>query len=441
MRFFPSLVFLAVLAGAVRAEKEADPLDNWPAWRGPKADGSAPRGDPPVKWDAKTSVRWKAPLPGRGSATPIVWGERVFALAAYDTGKEADPKDLPRPDPRFPTKTNAPTTYHRFVVLCFDRKTGAKLWERVAAEQVPHEGHHPTHSYAAASPVTDGKRLYVSFGSRGVYCYDLGGKLLWKRDLGRMHTRLGWGEGASPALHGDTLVVNWDQEADSFLIALDARTGETRWKRARDELTSWATPLVVEHKGRAQVIVPNTRRIRSYDLATGKVLWECGGMTVNCIPSPVAYDGFVVCVSGYRGAAAAAIPLDSAGDVTGTAKVKWTYDRGTPYVPSPVLAGHRLYFTAANNPLLTCLDVRTGKVLLDRKRLPGLRTLYASPVAAAGRLYFTDRDGTTLVLKQSDRVEVLSVNRLGEPVDASPAVAGKQLFLRGEKNLYCIAER
>jgi outer membrane protein assembly factor BamB len=417
-------------------DNAADPLDNWPQWRGPLATGLAPRGDPPVRWDEKTNVKWKAEVPGRGSATPIVWGDRVFLLTAADTGRAAAPADVPKPDPRFEVKTKPPATYYRFLVLCLDRQTGKVRWQCTATEQVPHEGHHPTHSYAAASPVTDGRYVYASFGSRGIYCYDLDGRLQWQRDLGRLHTRLGWGEGASPAVHGDTLVVNWDQEAGSFLVALDARTGRTRWKVDRDEPTSWATPLVVEQHGRAQVIVSATNRVRSYDLATGRLLWQCGGQTVNVIPSPVANDRVVVCMSGYRGAMACAVPLDAEGDVTG--KVLWSHQRGTPYVPSPLLAGDRLYFTQANDNLLTCLDVHTGKVLIDRERLPGLTSLYASPVGAAGRIYLVGRDGTTLVLKQADRLEVLATNRLDDPIDASPAVAGKQLFLRGEKHLYCL---
>src|SRR5262249_28725458 len=163
----------------------------------------------------------------------------------------------------------------------------------------PHEGHHPTHCYAAGSPTTDGQYLYVSFGSRGLYCYDLDGNLKWQRDLGRMATRLGWGEAVTPGIHGDTLVVHCDQAARSFLTALDARSGKTRWQKPRDEVSTWATPMVVDHARRTQVIVPATKRVRSYDLATGEVLWECGGQTVNVIPSPVCGDGFVVCMSGY----------------------------------------------------------------------------------------------------------------------------------------------
>jgi outer membrane protein assembly factor BamB len=414
-------------------------LDNWHQWRGPEANGTAPKADPPVKWDQKTNIKWKAELPGRGSATPIVWGDQVFVLTAIKTDREAKPEDLPRTDPGFEKKTSAPTNYYQFVVLSFDRKTGRQLWKQVAAERVPHEGHHPSHSYAAGSPITDGKFLYVSFGSFGNYCYDLDGKLQWQRDLGRMNTRLGWGEAVTPVVHGDFLLLNWDQEADSALYCLDARTGKTRWKAERDEHTSWNTPLVVEHKGKFQVILNGTTRVRGYDLETGKELWQYGGMTTNAIPSVVTADGVVYCMSGYKGAAAAAIPLDAAsGDLTDSDKVLWRCKQGTPYVPSPLLLGDRLYFTQALNAQLTSLNIKTGKPILDRERLPGQKSFYASPIAAAGRVYLVDRDGTTLVLKQGDKLEVLATNRLGDPIDASPAAVGKQLFLRGEKYLYCI---
>lgn len=431
--------FAWLLAGVAPASDfAAGRLDNWHQWRGPEANGTVPKGDPPVTWDEKTNIKWKAPLSGRGSATPIVWGDRVFVVTAVKTKPVANSLDLPVQDFGFEKKTTAPTNYYQFVVLCFNRATGKLRWQQVATEQVPHEGHHPTHSYAAGSPTTNGRFLYVSFGSRGLYCYDFDGRLQWQRDLGRMNTRLGWGEAVTPVIHGDALIVNWDQEAGSFLICLDARTGKTRWKVDRDEKTSWNTPLLVDYKGRTQVIVNATNRVRSYDLETGKDLWQCGGMTVNAIPSPVVADGVVYCVSGYRGAAAFAVPLDATGDVTETAKVLWRYAQGTPYVPSPLLLGDRLYFTQANKAVLTSLDVKTGKPVLDRVRLPGLGDLYASPVAAAGRIYLVDRDGTTLVLRQGDQLDVLATNRLNDPIDASPAVVGKQLFLRSEKYLYCI---
>jgi outer membrane protein assembly factor BamB len=418
----------------------AERYDNWHQWRGPEANGTAPKADPPLTWDEKTNLKWKAPLPGRGSATPIVWGDQVFILTDVKTDRTADAAQLPRADPRFEKKTTAPAHYYQFVVLCLDRRTGKVRWQRTAAEQVPHEGHHPTHSYAAGSPTTDGRFLYVSFGSRGIYCYDLDGNLQWRRDLGRLNTRLGWGEAVTPVIHGDSLLLNWDQEDDSRLICLDARTGSTKWETPRDEKSSWNTPLVAGHRGRYQVVLNGTNRVRGYDLQTGKELWQCGGMTVNAIPSLIAGPGCVYCVSGYKGAAAIAVSLDASGDVTDTDKVLWKYGRGTPYVPSAVLAGDRLYFTQANDGLLSSLDVRTGKVVLDRVRLPVVHSFYASPVAAAGRIYLVDRDGTTLVLKQSDKLEVLARNHLDDTIDASPAAVGKQLFLRGEKYLYCLEQ-
>jgi outer membrane protein assembly factor BamB len=435
-----ALCLFAVLGTVARAEDFATAkLDNWHQWRGPRADGSSPHAKPPVKWDDKTNIKWKTELPGLGSSTPIIWGDLVFVQTAVDTGRAAAAADIPEQDPRFQKKTTPPRTYHQFLVLAIERASGKVRWKKVAAEVVPHEGRHPSHSYSAYSPCTDGKYLYVSFGSRGLYCYDFDGNLQWKRtDLPRLETRLGWGEGASPALHGDALVVPWDHEGASFLTVLDARTGRTRWKVDRDEVTSWNTPLVVDYKGRTQIILLATKRIRSYDLADGRVIWECGGMTVNCIPSAVRFGDTVICVSGYRGASAICIPLDATGDITGNDKILWTYKRGTPYVPSPLLTGDRLYFTSTNTPLLTCLNAKTGAVLIDRERLRGLGDLYASPVEADGRIYLTDRAGTTMVFERGDKLKVLSVNRLDEPIDASPAVVGKQLFLRGAKHLYCI---
>ncbi|HYT91409.1 MAG TPA: PQQ-binding-like beta-propeller repeat protein, partial [Gemmataceae bacterium] len=261
---------LAVLAAA--GEPSRDVLANWHQWRGPLATGMAPKGDPPTNWDEKTNVRWKTAIPGKGSATPIIWGERVFVLTAVKTDRTADPATLPKVDDKFVRKTDPPRHYYKFLVLCLDRDTGKVRWERTATEQVPHEGLHPSHSYAAGSPTTDGKFLYVSFGSRGVYCYDLDGKLQWQRDLGRLITRYGWGEASTPVLHGDALIVNWDHEGQSRLFVLDAQTGKTRWQVDRDEVTTWTTPLVVDYKGRTQVIVNATKRVRSYDLQTGKVV-------------------------------------------------------------------------------------------------------------------------------------------------------------------------
>ena len=357
------------------------------------------------------------------------------------TDRIATAAELPKPDPRFPTKTEPPTHFYKFLVLCLDRSTGKTLWEKVAAEKVPHEGHHETHSYAAGSPTTDGKYIYASFGSFGTYCYDFAGTPIWSRDLGPLHTRLGWGEAVTPVVSGTSLVLNYDQEADSALYCINAGTGATRWLAKRDEKTSWNTPLVVEHAGVMQVITNGTNRIRSYNLATGELIWSCGGMTVNAIPSAVAFDDAAICVSGYRGAAAVSVPLSSHGDLGDGGKINWRYAAGTPYVPSPLLLGDRLYFTALNDSQLTVLDARTGKAVIEKERIPQMKSFYASPVAAAGRVYFIDRTGTTAVLKAGDTLEVLSTNKLDDTFDASPVLVGRQFILRGEHSLYCIEEK
>ncbi len=435
------IVLLLGCGTTLAADFEAEKLANWHQWRGPNADGSAPKADPPTKWDAKTNIRWKTDLPGKGSSTPAIWGDRVFVITALKTDRIAKPSELPALDPKFKLVPKPPSNFYKFVVLCLDRNTGKLLWEKTAAEKLPHEGTHETHSYAGGSPTTDGKFLYLSFGSFGTYCYDFDGNLKWSRDLGIMHTRLGWGEAVTPVIDGDSLLINYDQEENSALYCLDAGTGKTKWAAKRDEKTTWNTPLVVEHSGKKQVVTSGTTRIRSYDLATGDLIWQCAGMTVNAIPSPVQVGDSVVCMSGYKGAAVVSVPLGSKGDLGLDGKVNWRYSVGTPYVPSPVLVKDKLYFTAGNGELLTILDAKTGKPDLEQERLPQAKSFYGSPATAAGRIYFTDRSGITVVLKAGSGLDVLAVNRLDEPIDASPVLVGKQLFLRGDRCLYCIEEK
>jgi len=435
-------LIVMLFAGASRAVADsAGALDNWPAWRGPLVNGVAPNADPPVKWSESENIKWKLDLPGQSNATPIIWADRVFVVTAAESERTVEKLKAPKAEPPGGYRTKRPRNYYQFRVYCVDRRTGRIVWQRVAAERVPHEGRHGTNTYSSGSPTTDGQRLYVTFGSHGLFCYDLDGNLIWKRDLGDMITRFGWGEGASPALHGDALAVNWDHEGSSQVYVLDALTGKTRWHAKREEETTWSTPLIVTYEGHEQLILNATRRVTSYDLDSGKVLWECGGQTSVLISSPVVLDDMVICMSGYRGSAAYAIGLDSVGDITGTDRIRWHHSRNTPYVPSSLLYGRRLYFTKTNQPVLSCLDAKTGKPLMEAVRLPDLRDLYASPLGAADRIYFVGRDGTTVVIKNQPKLEVLAVNRLGDPVDASPAAAGRELFLRSRKRLYCIAVR
>jgi outer membrane protein assembly factor BamB len=415
-------------------------LTDWPKWRGPTGTGANAAADPPTTWSQTENIRWKADLPGNGSSTPIVWQNKIFLLTAISVDKDGEGANSEPPAAGRGIRPPVPTNPYQFVVLCIDRTNGKTLWQKIAREEVPHEGHHKDHGFASSSPVTDGKLLFVNFGSRGLYCYDLDGNLKWEKNLGRMQTRNGFGEGASPALHGDTLVITWDHEGEDFIAAFDKKTGDELWRQKRDEPTSWATPLIVEHEGQAQVVTAATGRVRSYDLATGKELWHAEGLTTNAIPSPVTADGIVYLTSGYQGNKLLAIRLGSTGDLTGTAALLWNYNKRTPYVPSPLLYDNRLYFFASNTNILTCLDVNTGKPVIDGERVGALPSVYASPIGASGRVYLMGRDGTCVVIKHADKFEPLATNRLDDPIDASPVAVDKELFLRSRKHLYCIAE-
>lgn len=421
----------------------ADPAPNaaarqWAQWRGPLATGEAPHADPPIRWSEDTNIRWKTRIPGRGHSTPVVWGTRIYLTAALPIGEKLPPRYSGREG----AHDNRPITQRQqFVVLALDRKTGKIVWRKVVNEALPHEGGHYTATLASASPVTDGKRVYAFFGSYGLYCLNSEGQLQWKRDFGRMNTRHGHGEGASPALHGDLLLVNWDHEEQSFLEAIDKRTGKTRWRATRDEVTSWSTPIVVERPQESpQVIVSGTDRLRGYDLASGKVLWECGGLSRNIVASPVAGQGMVFAASSYDTRALLAIKLEGArGNITGTPQVAWSTRLRTPYVPSPLLYRGSLYFLRHYQGILSRLEAKTGEEKLGPYRLGILRDIYASPVAAAGRVYVTDLNGLTAVIEHSDKPRLLALNPIGESVAASAAVVDKEIFLRGAEHLFCIA--
>jgi len=437
--FFSSLVMTCLLSGAADADRGRATFDDWPQWRGPLGTGVAPKGMPPVEWSETKNIRWKTALPGKGHSTPIVWRDRIFLTTAIPYGEPVKPR-IVRPGAHDNLDVTRP---HEFVVLAVSRKDGEIIWQQTVHKELPHEAGHVTASLASASPVTDGTHVFAFFGSRGLYCLDTDGKLVWKKSLGEMHTKHGHGEGSSPALHGDTLIVNWDHEEQSFLVALDKNTGKQRWRVARAEDTSWATPIVVEHRGKAQVIVPGTNRLRGYDLATGAVIWECGGLSSNIVASPVAADGIVYAGSSYDTRNVLAIRLEGAkGNITGTEQVIWSRRRGAPYVPSPLLYDNSFYTLNHYQGVLSRLDVKTGDDQGGPFRLQAITNVYSSPVGAAGRIYITSRDGVTQVMSHGEQtLKMLATNRLDDSISASAAIAGRELFLRGERNLYCIAEK
>lgn len=434
--------FLSMICANVWA---ASSDEHWPTWRGPNATGVAPKGNPPVTWSESKNVKWKIEVPGRGTSSPIIWGNKLFFQTAIDTGKEVKPA----PEPvsaqdnsgggrRGPGRGRAPTTLFQFDLVCLDRTTGEVLWQRTAAEVVPHEGHHPDHGFASYSPVTDGRLIWASFGSRGLYCFDLDGHLKWNRYLIQMSTVAGFGEGSSPALAGDAVVVVCDHEGDSAIFAFNRETGQPLWHKDRDEATSWATPVSIRIDGKTQVITNATNFIRSYDVQTGQVIWQCSGQTRNAIPSPVLGFGKVFCTSGFRGNALQAIQLGRTGDLSDSDAIAWQVNEATPYVPSPVLHDGRIYVCSGNNEVVSCYDAQTGTPHYAKQSLEGLKGVYASPVAVADRVYFAGRNGVTAVIRSADTFEVLATNALDDGFDASPAIVGDALYLKGRKHLYCL---
>jgi len=445
--------FLTSVVNAAMAPVAAEQC--WPQWRGPLATGYAPLANPPVTWSETEHVKWKVSVLGSGDSTPIVWADRVFLLTAIPAGKKTgtNPSESsPRPGgnetgpggargERGRMNGDGPDQVYQFVVLCLDRKTGKIVWQNTAREEIPHEGHQQNNTFASASVLTDGKVVLAFFGSRGLHCYDLDGNLKWSKDFGHMKTKMGFGEGASPALHGDSVIVNWDHEGDDFIVALDKSTGKEIWRTARNEGTGWSTPLVIEHAGKQQVVVNATGKVRSYDLADGKEIWSCAGQTVNAIPTPVADQDTVYITSGFRGHALLAIALGRSGDLTDSDAIRWKHDKSTPYVPSPLLVDNFLYFLANNDAKLSCFDAKTGQARFEAQALEGLFSIYASPVAAKDRIYVLGREGTCVVIKKGPKLEVLATNKIEDKTDASLALAGNELFLRGRANLYCIGNK
>jgi outer membrane protein assembly factor BamB len=430
---------LSALADQTGNTACAAPLDSWPQWRGPLANGVAPNANPPIHWSETNNLRWKIPLPGKGHSSPIVFGDSVYLLSAVPVGEAQKPVFDDAPG----VHDSVPVTHrHQFVALAINRRDGKISWLKTLREEWPHEGGHETGSLASNSPVSDGEHVYAFFGSRGLYCLDLKGGLIWQKDLGRMHTLHAHGEGSSPVLHGDTLIVCWDDEAASFLYAFDKHTGKVLWKTARDEKTAWSTPLVVVFEGKPQVVVSATKRVRGYDLATGVQLWECAGLTDNVVSSPVYYQGIVIAGNSYNSQALLAIRLAGAkGDITGTDRVAWKLNRLTPYVSSPLLYNDTLYFLRHNQNVLSRLEPTTGKPRGEPLRLEGINDfIFSSPVGAAGRIYITGRDGATVVLRHDRENATLAINHLEDSFSASPALAARELYFRGEHFLYCIAE-
>ncbi|MGK0201882.1 MAG: outer membrane protein assembly factor BamB [Planctomycetota bacterium] len=431
---------VSLAAAALLAQQQKH---DWAQWRGPNATGVAVDADPPTKWSEKENIRFKLELPGVGYGTPVIVGNRIYLTTAIEVGA----KVVAVPDNAPGAHDNAKVTRrHAFVALAIDRQKGKIVWQKKLHEQLPHAGFHNSSALASASVVTDGELILAYFGSYGLYCLDKDGELKWQKDFGDMQIKHGHGEGCTPVLHGDTVVVNWDHEGQSFIVALNKRTGEQIWRKDRDEVTSWATPLVVEVDGKQQLIVSGTKQIRAYDLKNGEVIWSCRGLSNNVVASPVSSNGMLYAGSSYVKKRMLAVRLAGAtGDITKSDHVVWRRSARTPYVPSPLLYGDWLYFLNHYQGFLARVHAKTGEEPSRPLRLPGMREIYASPVGAAGRIYITDRQGATLVISHSndkgkDKPQLLAHNLLEDSFSASAAIVGSEIYLRGMRYLYCIAK-
>jgi outer membrane protein assembly factor BamB len=388
---------------------EGEAAEYWPRWRGPSGQGLVTATGYPDRWSATESVRWKVPVPGSGNSSPVIWGDRIFLTTAYEGGR-------------------------RVALLAFRRTDGSRLWEM----PVPSNGAEPVHrknGHASATPVTDGERVYASFGIHGLVAADMNGKLLWHARVGMLDNY--HGTAGSPVLHGDAVILYQDAGNGSFVAAFDKRTGKTRWRTARRETVGWGTPIVIRAGGRDELIIHSQHRVYAYDPATGRPLWTVTGNTFEVIPTPLVAHGLVICSSGRAGPTMAIRPGGS-GDVTAT-HVAWSTPRGSPFVPSGIVVGDVLYLVNDMQSILTAFEARTG-TLLYQNRLGAARRegFSASPVAVDGKVFFTNDDGETFVLQAGREFKLLHVNQLGEPTYASPALVGGRWYVRTASSLVAI---
>jgi outer membrane protein assembly factor BamB len=438
LRSYFILLCFSVFLPYSQAQDKSAFTSNWPEWRGLYNSGAINGGNTPVEFSETKNIKWKIEIAGKGHATPIIWGDQMIIQTAVPTDKKIEKTDAGQANQMAPNQTDL---VHQFTVVSVDKNSGKINWKTVVKEELPEERTHELSSWASNSPCTDGENIYAYFGSRGLFCLDMKGNVKWERDFGQMEIVASFGEGSSPVISKDKIFVQWDHQQKSYLYALDKKTGKEAWTAEREEITSWATPLVVEVNGKAQVITSATKKVRSYDAETGQVIWECTGMTSNVIPNPMYADGILYLMSGFRGNAIKAVDIAKAkGDITGTAAILWEYNQDAPYTPSPILMDGKLYFLKGNNGIMTCLNAKDGKVVYSNQKLDGITNIFSSPTGTKDKIYVAATNVVNVV-KAGPEFSILAKNTLDDTFEASPVIVGNDLFLRGIKYLYCISEK
>ncbi len=420
------------------------PAGNWPGWRGQAAQGRFSDAGLPTEWSGDRGIAWKTAIPGVGHSSPIVWGGRVFVTTAVsaDEGTETF-----KPGLYFGGDQSKPdSARYSYCVVCVEAATGKILWSKAAVEKDPSSPRHIKNSYASETPVTDGKHVYASFGAEGLYCFDIDGEQKWKVDLGSFKMTGDWGTASSPVLCKNTVIQCCDRKNGSYIAAFDKQTGKPVWRTERDEEPSWSTPFLFETGGRTLLVTNARKRMRAYDPATGKLVWECGGSSKLVAPTAVSADGLVIVSSGYvldSNRPLFAFRPDATGNVTlaegetSSSAIAWHLGVGGPYIPSPVVDGEYLY-VLLDRGFFTCYEAKTGKPVYGKQRLGRANAFSASPIAGDGKVYCLSEDGDCYVIKAGPEFEILAENKLDEVCMASPAVSDGRLFIRARKHLYCI---
>jgi outer membrane protein assembly factor BamB len=413
--------------------------DNWPSFRGTAAAGVAAAAAPPATWDlaAGRNVVWSAAVPGLGHSSPVVWGDRVFVTSALTVDKAgAGTTETGVAQERGDPAAGARRSWRTY---CLDRATGRILWERTAFEGAPRVKHHAKASHASATPVTDGRYVVTMMGSEGLYTYDMDGRLIWKHDLGRLNQGYvddqaeEWGPASSPILHGDVVIVQNDRHADSYLAAFDAATGRERWRVSRDEMPSWATPAIIP--GTSPTIVTNSPRfIRGHDAATGRELWRVADGAQVKVPTPIVAGDLVIVTGGWPNGGQPIYAIRAA-----TGEVAWKLPKGSPYTPTPIVYDGVLY-VCIDTGVLSAYDVATGRRIYQQRIAPDAGGFSASPVAAAGRLYFASEDGVVFVVRAGRKFELIARNDMRAMCLATPALSGDMLLVRTRTHVHALRE-
>ena len=438
-----TLLVLSNVTGLTSLAKPNKKPTNWAQWRGPDSQGISTETGLPTEWSPTKNIKWKTPLPGRGHSSPIVWGDRIFLTTAIEGEVLAGAKPMKHTyngeEFVHPDSVGA-TREQTLKLLSLDRRTGKLLWERTAYQGRAYDDRHRKATFADGTPVTDGRFVYAWFGSEGMYCYDFTGKLVWQKSLGGIGKQ-GMGNGTSPVLYENLVILQCDEEEgkQSFITALDKKTGKEVWRTARKIEANWTTPVIVKTAARTELVASGNEHVISYDPATGKEFWRCQGTGGYTVPTPLVGQGIVVVSAAHPVKRAIAVRLGGSGDVTGTSQVAWQRDKGTGYTPSSILYGDFVYLMT-DRGLITCIDVKTGEIKYEGARVPKPTTFSASPVAFDDKILLTSEDGETYVLRAGAKHEVLGTNTLDEPTYASPAIASGNIFIRTAKHLYCIAK-